>query len=78
MAKDNLVLTAVNEPVNIRESSMGRDPDDDKISIEIVSDPEHGKIRYGDRLIEYTPNYVFVGKDWFNYVLSDSHGTLCK
>jgi hypothetical protein len=76
VAKDNLVLTSVNEPVNIQESSMGKDPDDDKISIEIVSDPEHGKIRYLDGLVEYTPIDGFVGKDRFNYVLSDSHGAL--
>lgn len=55
------------------------DPDDDFLSISILSDPANGSVIINsDGCIEYTPSGEFLGADYLTYLLCDSGTpTLC-
>ena len=47
------------------------DKDEDKLSIQEVADPLHGKITINKNILEYTAKVGFTGVDSFTYLISD-------
>jgi len=69
IADEQWVYTAVNSPVSI--NLTGRDPDGDKLSFFIVTQPAHGYLNGTPPTLIYTPNRDYEGQDHFSFKVSD-------
>ena len=47
------------------------DPNEDQLSIRILSQPTHGELMVNDHVLRYTPNHNFFGYDTFEYQAYD-------
>jgi hypothetical protein len=76
IAKDDHRTTGEDQAINIHVLS-----NDDPVhgapvkSLDVVSDPGHGKAKVNGHLIRYTPDAGFVGKDTFDYTYATPNGT---
>jgi LPXTG-motif cell wall-anchored protein len=76
IAKDDTRTTDEGQPIDIRVLS-----NDDSVNgapvtdLDVVSDPGHGKAKVDGRLITYTPDAGFSGKDTFDYTYATANGT---
>ena len=75
MARDDQVVTAINTPIDINIISNDFDPNGDDLTIIDMTAPPNGKVvKNADQTITYTPNDNFLGKDQFQYTVSDGRG----
>jgi hypothetical protein len=76
IAKDDTRTTDEGQSIDIRVLS-----NDDSVNgapvtdLDVVSDPAHGKAKVDGRLITYTPDAGFSGKDTFDYTYATANGT---
>lgn len=76
IAKDDHRTTGEDQAINIHVLS-----NDDPVhgapvtSLDVVSDPGHGKAKVNGHVIRYTPDAGFVGTDTFDYTYATPNGT---
>ena len=61
-------------PININVTSNDVDPDGDLLTVNILSNPLHGKVVVNGTTAKYTPNTGYFGLDSFQYTISDGNG----
>ena len=69
------------ENVAVFKFLKAEDPDEDALSFEVVSYPEHGTLRVSDGgkgYFSYTPVKGYSGEDGFEYAARDSYGNRSK
>jgi len=67
--------TAVeDETINIDVLANDTDPDDDDLTVQSVTQPQHGAAIPSGTGIVYTPDRDYSGEDTFSYVVSDGNG----
>ncbi len=73
-ANDVSVTTEAGTPIEVVLD--GSDPDDDVLTYDITTQPEHGLLGpvVGDR-VTYTPSAGFTGEDTFSYTADDGEST---
>ena len=72
MAQDDNAKVVPGAFVDIPVLANDSDKDiEDKLALETVSEPEHGKVEIRNRVIRYTPEPDFIGTDRFTYTISD-------
>ena len=77
MARDDQETTAINTPVTIDVIKNDFDPNGDTLTIINLTTPTSGTvIKNADQTITYTPDDNFLGKDQFQYTISDGRGGL--
>jgi len=75
MARDDQVMTAINTPVTINVIENDFDPNGDDLTIIRLTAPTSGTvIKNADQTLTYTPDDNFLGKDQFQYTISDGRG----
>ena len=75
MARDDNVFTAINTAVTIPVIDNDYDPNGDTLSVIDLTSPSSGKVVINaDQTITYTPDDNFLGKDQFQYTISDGRG----
>jgi len=75
MARDDHETTAINTPVTINVIENDFDPNGDELTIIDLTTPTSGTvIKNADQTVTYTPDDNFLGKDQFQYTLSDGRG----
>jgi len=74
IARDDEILTSINESVTIDVLANDFDPNGDQLSLIKVTKPAHGNAQISDNKIIYTPDNFFTGEDSFIYTVSDSNG----
>jgi subtilisin-like proprotein convertase family protein len=75
MARDDQVMTAINTPVTINVIENDFDPNGDDLTIINLTAPSSGTVvKNADKTITYTPDDNFLGKDHFQYTISDGRG----
>jgi large repetitive protein len=74
VAKDDLVRTVTDRPVEIAILKNDTDADDDELVIYGVTEPEHGTLTFDGSEFTYTPDPGFVGADSFTYKVRDDNG----
>lgn len=65
--------TAEDTPLNL--TLTAQDPDQDQLSYEIVSQPEHGIATVQGSLLVYTPNQDFNGTDSIGFIANDAESS---
>lgn len=79
---DNRLPTAVNDAYSTDEETLltsspgllanDSDPDDDALTVELVTPPLHGVLTLNPNgIFDYLPNADFIGTDSFRYVVND-------
>ncbi|KPA16929.1 secreted protein containing Peptidase S8 and S53, subtilisin, kexin, sedolisin [Candidatus Magnetomorum sp. HK-1] len=72
MARDDNVITTINTSITIPVIDNDSDPNGDPLTIIDITAPSSGKvIKNADQTITYTPDDNFLGKDQFQYTISD-------
>ena len=66
--------TTPNTPVTINVLANDSDPEGDTLTITSVTDPLNGSVVNNSSSVTYTPDTAFIGKDIFDYVITDGHG----
>lgn len=74
IAQDDTGVTHHDEPVSINILANDSDPDNDPLSFEITSQPQHGSLTIDGGIVTYIPDDGYSGKDTFGYTLSDGNG----
>lgn len=75
VARNDASRTLINRAVNINVLANDADPDGDRLSSAIVSQPSRGLvIRNANNTIRYIPPRNFVGRATFTYRASDGNG----
>ncbi len=75
VAVDDAATTNVNTPVFINVLANDRGLDDGFDSLYIYRQPEFGTVTVNpNRTVTYTPSYMFVGEETFQYVIEDVDG----
>jgi hypothetical protein len=75
VARNDASRTLINRAVNINVLANDADPDGDRLSSAIVSQPSRGLvIRNANNTIRYIPPRNFVGRVTFTYRASDGNG----
>ena len=69
VVKDSSVETQEDSPVTI--SMSGTDPDGDKLTYKVITEPSNGKVSGAGSEMVYIPNTNFFGEDRFTYIASD-------
>lgn len=75
-AVDDEVAGKAEERLRIDVLANDSDPDGDTLSIDVVSEPEHGTaaISEGRTDVLYTPSAGYAGEDRFTYTVEDGNG----
>jgi len=73
-AENDAESTDEESPVSIEVLLNDFDPDGDDLTIEAVSQPDHGAVENYGTTITYTPNPDFTGTDTLTYSVSDGNG----
>jgi hypothetical protein len=73
-AKDDSATTAYNEAVTIDVLVNDNDADEDTLTSESMTQPEHGSVSKSNGKVTYTPDNNFSGVDTFTYTISDGNG----
>ena len=74
-AVDDAAETAEDAPVAIDVLANDTDPEDDPITVTVISAPAHGTaVRTAAGAVEYTPHPDYHGPDRFTYVVGDGSG----
>jgi len=75
MARDDHETTAINTPVTINVIENDFDPNGDNLTIIDLTKPTSGSVvKNADQTVTYTPDDNFLGKDQFQYTISDGRG----
>ncbi|MBF0451675.1 MAG: S8 family serine peptidase [Candidatus Magnetomorum sp.] len=75
MARDDEVFTAINTPITIAVIDNDFDPNGDILTVTDMTSPSSGTlVKNADQTITYTPDDNFLGKDHFQYTVSDGRG----
>ena len=75
MARDDQETTAINTPVTINVIENDFDPNGDDLTIIDLTTPTSGTVvKNDDQTVTYTPDDNFLGKDQFQYTISDGRG----
>ncbi|MFC2079240.1 Ig-like domain-containing protein, partial [Candidatus Bipolaricaulota bacterium] len=74
IAVDDDESTDEESPVSIDVLLNDSDPDGDNLTIEAVTQPDHGITVNHGTTVTYTPNLDYSGIDSFTYTVSDSNG----
>ena len=74
IALDDVSSTVEDAPVTVRVLPNDSDPDGDSLSIQSVTQPEHGTAVPSGTSILYTPSPNYSGPDAFTYTISDGNG----
>ena len=74
VANDDSATTTQQIPVQIMVLANDTDIDEDKLSILVFTQPEHGVVTREDDILIYSPKSEFIGNDSFTYIVSDGHG----
>jgi hypothetical protein len=61
-------------PVTIDVLDNDSDVDGDLLTIDSVTQPDHGQVGYSDDLVTYTPAADYCGSDGFSYTAADGEG----
>jgi len=73
-ARDDSAETDEDTAVNINVLANDLDPDGDSLSINSITQPEHGAVtNNGDGTVTYTPDADYTGEDSFEYTVSDGN-----
>jgi subtilisin family serine protease len=75
VANDDQVSTSYEKSKLIDVLENDTDADNDILSIESFTQPEHGTTELKDGKIEYTPNKKYSGDDTFTYTITDGKET---
>jgi len=67
------ITTSVNTAVMITVLGNDTDPENDTLTLESTTTPEHGTVKVINNEIEYTPNTDYTGVDTFSYTVSDGN-----
>jgi DNA-binding protein len=70
---DRSATTAEDTPLSL--TLTAQDPDQEELSYEIVTQPEHGTVSVQGNLLVYTPEQDFNGTDSISYVASDAESS---
>lgn len=73
VAANSSATTAEDTPLSLTLSAQ--DPDQDQLSYEIVSQPEHGTATVQGSLLVYTPEQDFNGTDSIGFVANDAESS---
>ena len=72
---DDSRRTGRDQPVDVDVRANDSDPDGDGLTVESVSQPEHGSAAIQpDGTVRYTPDDGFEGTDTFTYTVNDGRG----
>ena len=75
IAKDDSAMTDEGQAVKINVLGNDSDPDGDAINVSSLEDASNGSVSLNnDGTVTYTPDAGFVGKDSFEYHISDGNG----
>ncbi|MGR8931978.1 MAG: Ig-like domain-containing protein [Gammaproteobacteria bacterium] len=74
VANDDNATTMAKESVKIPVLANDTDPDEDKLTIVMFTQPKHGMVTKDDHYLVYTPKGGYSGQDEFAYTISDGHG----
>ena len=75
IAKDDSAMTDEGQAVKINVLGNDSDPDGDAINVSSLEDAGNGSVSLNnDGTVTYTPDAGFVGKDSFEYHISDGNG----
>ena len=74
VANADTATTKQDVPVNITALANDTDPDKDKLSIIVFTQPGHGKVTKNGVILVYSPTSGYSGSDSFTYTISDGHG----
>ncbi len=74
LAIDDASTTNEDTPLAIPVLSNDSDPDEDRLTIQSVTQPSHGAAVPSATSIVYTPSPNYAGTDSFTYTVSDGHG----
>ncbi len=73
-AQGGTVFTDEDVALSISVLDNDTDPDGDLLTLESVTQPDHGAVTTSGTMATYTPNSDFYGVDAFTYTASDGHG----
>ncbi len=74
VANDDLISTFGNASVQFDVLNNDSDPDNDPLSVNLVSNPANGSLTQQGSQFTYTPNPGFSGTDTFEYQIDDGRG----
>jgi PKD repeat protein len=74
VANNDNVSTTEGVAIEIAVLNNDTDADQDRLTITLFTQPEHGVVTRQDTILTYTPNPGFSGSDDFAYTISDRHG----
>ena len=78
IAKDDTILLEQNKAILIDVLKNDINNTQEKLKIQSITNPKHGKAVIKDNKIEYIPNINYIGEDSFAYVVVDSNGLVSK
>ncbi|WP_185714237.1 Ig-like domain-containing protein [Rheinheimera mesophila] len=73
VAANSSATTAEDTPLSL--TLTAQDPDQDQLSYQIVTQPEHGTATVQGSLLVYTPNKDFTGSDSIGFVANDAESS---
>ncbi|GAA6173937.1 hypothetical protein NBRC116592_36070 [Colwellia sp. KU-HH00111] len=73
IAKDVAVNSAEDQPIDIQLTAI--DPNNDSMTFELLSAPEHGTVQQNGAQITFTPVDNFFGNDSFEFIAKDDEFT---
>lgn len=74
MGDDGMLSYTQDVTIDVLSNDMGGTAPLDPDSVTIVTPPSYGSISVDDGEITYTPDPLFAGSDWFEYVVEDVYG----
>lgn len=74
VALDDQATTTANIAAQIQVLLNDYDPDGDPIQIEFTTQPLNGVVSFTATSVTYSPNFNYVGEDFFDYTISDGRG----
>jgi len=74
VANDDNATTRPGESVKIPVLANDTDPDQDKLTIVVFTQPDHGVVTKDSNDLVYKADRRFTGRDRFSYTISDGHG----
>ncbi|MEO0362621.1 MAG: cadherin-like domain-containing protein, partial [Pseudomonadota bacterium] len=79
VARGERAQTREERSVDIALLANDRDPDGDEISVDGILQPTRGRVvDNGDGTVTYTPDIGFIGRDEFEYWVTDGFGAFTK
>ncbi len=74
IAQDDRATMSQGTSIVVEALRNDRDPDEDELTIQAVTQPAHGTAAHDGRELTYTPDPAYSGVDSFSYTLSDGNG----